>query len=893
MESHAGPGHTLVSGHTYAQAKAYFEFEAIGRLTVKGKEEAQEAYDLIRAGAVETRIGASVARGLTRFVGRTREQEALKEACDRVQSGTSQVVGIVGEAGVGKSRLLLEFRNMLPENDYTYLEGRCLQYGGSMAYLPILGILRSYFDIKDGEREITVRKRMKEKILRLDENLQHLILPFEEILSLTVDDKAYLQIDPKQRKMMAFDAVHDLFVRESQKRPLVLVIEDLHWIDRTSEELLDHLIGSLTNTRILLILLYRPEYTHQWGSKSCYGKIGVDQLSTNTSAELVQAILEGGEVAPELRELVLTRTGGNPLFVEELTQSLVENGTILRKDHQYVLTREASEIRVPDTIQGIIAARIDRVEEGLKGIMQVASVIGREFAFRILQSIMGMREELRSSLLNLQGLEFISEKQLFPELEYLFKHALTQEVAYNSLLLKRRKEIHEKIGKAIETLYPDSLEEYYDLLAYHYTRSHNKDKALEYLDLANRKAAKLSTMEEALAYYEEAMKLLDSLPESQANQERRISLLVNQWVVFELLLKFRAYQELLIRYERAAAGLKNQGLSGTFYARIGHCEWWFGHFRQSIQTLTKAVKLCEAAGNVEGAGYAYMMLQWNYLYIGDFDQVITLKENVVRAMEQWFDLRVFVWAVCPVSWAYTYSGRWDEAIKEGREAMRLAEEFSDNSLISFAAFTISVVYTVQGDMDQAVKYGDMAVETAPTPMDKLVAQAMLAFAWLRAGELQRGIETFEAQIPIFRSVGFRSSEIGFLIFLGEGYWRAGEYDKARQTVEEALELAEQCEYKIQIGYAHYLLGEIALKTNPSQAGDPQAGPCFEKAIAVFQEIKAENWLAVAYAGYGRFHKQQGNIAQAREYLNQALEIFERLGTLIEPDKVREDLAGLA
>ena len=259
--------------------------------------------------------------------------------------------------------------------------------------------------------------------------------------------------------------------------------------------------------------MYRPEYTHQWGSKSYYSKIGIDQLSAKTSAELVQVILEDGAVVPELKELILGRASGNPLYVEELTQSLLENGTIQKKDHEYVLARKPSEILVPDTIQGIIAARIDRVEENLKRIMQVASVIGREFAFRILQTIMGMREELKSQLLNLQGLEFISEKRLFPELEYIFKHALTQEVAYNSLLQKRRKEIHEKIGAAIEALYPDRLEEYYELLAYHYVRSDNKDKAFEYLDLANRKVAKLNAMEDAMVYFDDAMKILDTLPE--------------------------------------------------------------------------------------------------------------------------------------------------------------------------------------------------------------------------------------------------------------------------------------------------------------------------------------------------------------------------------------------
>ncbi|GAG51117.1 unnamed protein product, partial [marine sediment metagenome] len=229
-----------------------------------------------------------------------------------------------------------------------------------------------------------------------------------------------------------FEAIRDLLIRESQDRPLILVVEDLHWIDKTSEEFLTYLIGWLANACILLVLLYRPEYTHHWGSKSYYSQIGVDQLSTMTSAELVKSILEEGEVVPELKELILNRAAGNPLFMEEFTHTLLENGSIQKKDHQYVLTTKASDIQVPDTIQGIIAARMDRLEENLKRTMQVASVIGRDFAFRILNTITGMREELKYYLFNLQGLEFIYEKSLFPELEYIFRHALTQEVAYNS-----------------------------------------------------------------------------------------------------------------------------------------------------------------------------------------------------------------------------------------------------------------------------------------------------------------------------------------------------------------------------------------------------------------------------------------------------------------------------
>ena len=887
MEGMANPGWSMVSENTYTLSRDFFEFESLGRVEVKGKEELQEAYRLIKPSEVETRIEAAAARGLSKFIGRGREMETLKERFEKTQSGSGQVIGVVGEAGVGKSRLLLEMKNMLPHGEHTYLEGRCLHYGGSMAYLPILDILRSYFDIEEGDSESDIKEKIKEKVLRLDERLKTVLPPFQEILSLTVDDGAYLQLEPAVKKIRTFEAIRDLLVRVSETQPLVLAVEDLHWIDKTSEEFLNYLIDWLANTRILLILLYRPEYTHTWGSKSCYSKIGVDQLSTATSANLVRAILKGREVTQELKELILGRAGGNPLFVEEFTHSLVENGSIQYKKNEYMLTRKVSEIQLPDTIQGIIAARIDRVEEGLKRIMQVASVIGREFAFRILQSIMGMREELKYNLLNLQGLEFISEKRIFPELEYIFKHALTQEVAYSSLLQKRRKEIHESIGKAIESLYPERLEQYYGLLAYHYGRSHNKDKALQYNDLANRKAAKVCAMEDAKAYFDEAMTLLDTLPDSVENRERRTSLLVSNSIVFILLFRFPEYYELLIRYKPTAVGAGNQGLLGAFYQRMAHCEWWFGESDQALENVMKAVDLCEAAGDIEEAGIAYTSLQWIHYVRGSYDDAIGLKNDALRMLKEQFNLRWYVWALCAASVAYTFLGRWNEAVEEGHQALKMAEEYSDNSIISYAAFVISLVYSSKGDLNQAREYGEMAAEKAPTPVDKAWAQGILAFSWIRAGEPDRGIEVLENLIPMFRASRWALGESYHLTFIGEGYLLAGEFDKATKAFEEGLKIAERCGLRLWVARPHRLLGEVALETHLSKAASH-----FEESIAVCQEIKAENELALAYAGYGRFHKQQGNITQAREYLTQALEIFERLGTLIEPDKVREELAGL-
>jgi class 3 adenylate cyclase len=447
MQGLASPGSVLVSAHTHRLARDFFEFRALGEIPVKGKEKPQEAYELLGAGEVSTRLGVAQAKGLTRFVGRESAMASLLEAYDKAASGSGQVVGIVGEAGVGKSRLLLELRNRLAPDAFTYLEGRCLHFGGAMAYLPVLDMLRSYFGVKEGEQEAVVRKKMAERILTLDKKLEPTLTPLQDILSLKVEDEAYFKLEPKQRRERVFEAIRDLLIRESQEKPLILAVEDLHWIDKTTEEFLDYLMGWLPNARVLLILLYRPEYTHPWGSKSYFNRIGLDQLTLKSSTELVQAILEGGDVAPELRDMILNRAAGNPLFMEELTHSLLENGSIQRKDECFVLTRRPSELEIPDTIQGIIASRLDRLEENLKRITQVASVIGREFAFRILETITGMREGLKASLTNLQGMELIYEKQLFPELEYIFKHALTQEVAYNSPLVR-----HSNHGRA--GLYP-------------------------------------------------------------------------------------------------------------------------------------------------------------------------------------------------------------------------------------------------------------------------------------------------------------------------------------------------------------------------------------------------------------------------------------------------------
>ena len=453
--------------------------------------------------------------------------------------------------------------------------------------------------------------------------------------------------------------------------------------------------------------------------------------------------------------------------------------------------------------------------------------------------------------------------------------------------MKRRKEIHEKIGQAVEKLYSDRLEEYCELLAYHYVRSDNKEMAVEYLDRANRKAIKASAMGEAKAFFEEAMKLLDTLPDTEKNREMRISLLVNQSVVFFMLLKMTEYYEILTRYEVLATSFGNPGLLGAFYVRVGHCEYESGSLLKAIETEKKAAELCEAAGIAEDAGYAYMVGEYSYLFRGDLEQVLVWKDDALRKMDENFNLRWYVWAVACASLACACMGRWDEAVDLGQEALKTAEDFSDNSLVSFAGFCMCFAHNLKGDLGCAIKYGELAVQKAPTPFDKALAELFLSWTWCNAGESNKRIDFLAELTEGAKAISNMIIMLPSLMCLCEGYLLAGEYIRARQAGEELSKMADRCGSRLYLGWAYRLLGEIALKTNADEATSH-----FEKAICIYQSIKAKNFLALAYSGMGRFHKQQGNTAQAREYLTNALEIFERLGTFIEPDKVRKELAEL-
>jgi class 3 adenylate cyclase/tetratricopeptide (TPR) repeat protein len=926
MQQLALPGTIYVTEATYRDVKERFQWRARGPQTVKGKTAPLPVYELLGERDVKSPFDVAAQRGLTRFVGRYPELHQLLALWEQAKGGQGQVVSVVGEAGIGKSRLAYELKARLAQDDTRYIEGSCFTYGEVISYLPFLEIVRAFCALEGRSTAAEVKQQIGQRLAALQLDPAPVAPYLQNLFAVPVEDEQFAKLTGQVIRQRTVEALTTLVVAEARHQPCVLILEDVHWIDTASEGVLMALVEAMLAVPLLLVLVYRPEYLQAWTEKAHHTQIALGRLPSASSVEMVRSILTkpyatrvaleplspaqstalaqdllGTATIPtELEYLITTKTDGNPLFVEELTRSLMESGDLARQSGHYVFTRPLEALDIPATVQGVLLARIDRLHDELKEVLRVASVIGRVFHHPLLAHVLGTMRDVAVSgpwldevLRHLEELEFVYLTSVSPQREYSFKHVLTQEAVYSTVLGPRQEEYHARIGQAYEVLYPDHLEEYYELLAYHYTHSGKKDKAVAYLDLASQKAAKANAMEESKAYFDTAMQILDTLPDTEEHQRRRISLLVNQYIVMLLLYKCVEYYELAIRYEPMAVRLGDPRLLGAFYGRLGHCEYSVdGRFDQSIELLTKAAALCEASGSAEDAGMAYTALIWDYLLKGNYEQAVALKAQVLRKNEQHFSPRWYAWAFAGTCLAYAQMGRWEPAVADGEQELRIAEEFSDNSAISFAAWNLAMVYVYKGDPMRAIEYGELGVEKAPTPGDKVWAQGALACAWCRYGEPRKGFEILTQVVAISRATRFRPPEI-FTLFLGEGYWRAGEYDNAWHTLTACLDVVEPCGARFYTGSAYRLLGELALESNPAQAREPLAAPYFEQSITILRDINAENELALAYAGYGRLQKHRGEQVHAEASLTQALAIFERLGTLREPTKVRQLLTELA
>src|SRR5215468_10173045 len=444
MEQLATPGTVRLTGETLRLAEGYVEVRSLGPIPVKGLSDPIEIFELTGAGHARTRLQAAALRGLTRFVGRDAEIEHLRRVLGQAGAGRGQVVAIVGEAGVGKSRLTYEFTHSHRVQDWLILEASSVSYGKATSYLPVIDLLKGYFKIDDRDTHREMRDKVMGRVLGLDRALEPLLPPLLALLDVPVDDATWQTLDAPQRRQRTLDAVKRLLLRESQIQPLLVVFEDLHWIDGETQALLDNLVDSLGSARLLLLVNYRPEYQHGWSGKTAYSQMRLDALVAESAGELLDALLGDDLGLTPLKQLLVKR--GNPFFLEETVRTLVETKALEGSRGRYRLTQPLQALQVPATVQTILAARIDRLAAEDKHLLQTASVVGKDVPFALLQAIAGLPDEaLRGGLGRLRSAEFLYETGLFPDLEYAFKHALTHEVTYGSLLQERRRTLHREL----------------------------------------------------------------------------------------------------------------------------------------------------------------------------------------------------------------------------------------------------------------------------------------------------------------------------------------------------------------------------------------------------------------------------------------------------------------
>ena len=710
MEQLATPGSILLTAATLRLVEGLVRVTALGPVPVKGLTDPVEVFELVEASAIRRRLQAAATRGLTRFVGRETELVALQQALAQAEAGQGQVVALVGEAGVGKSRLVYELVHSHRTQGWLVLESASVSYGKATPYFPVIDLLKRSCHLENRDEPRTVRAKVTGPVLTLDEALQDTMPVLLALLDVLPEDSPFLTLDPLQRRQRTLDALTRMLLRESQVQPLLLVFEDLHWIDTETQALLDSLVERLPTARLLLLVNYRPEYQHGWGSKTYYTQLRLDPLPPVSAEAFLQALLGADPSLAPLQQLLIARTQGNPFFLEESVRTLVETGVLVGERSASRLAQPVESLQMPATVQAILAARIDRLPPEEKRLLQTAAVIGTEVPWSLLHAIAEAPEEaLHRGLGQLQATEFLYETSLFPEHAYTFKHALTHEVAYNSLLQERRRALHTRIVEAIEGLSADRLTEQVERLAYHALRGEVWDKALAYCRQAGARAATRSAYREAVAYFEQALTAIGHLPAHRETLEQAIDLRLDIRSALLRLGALGAIRDHLREAEALATALDDQRRLGWISAYMTNAVIGTSDQDRAVECGQRALAMATASGDFALEMMATFTLGLYYNLLGNYRQAVHYhRKNAEALVGEWLYERLdeaglpSVWCRAWLVRSLAELGDFSEGNTQGAEGMRLAETVEQPFALSGAYLGIGFLHLRQGHLHQAI-----------------------------------------------------------------------------------------------------------------------------------------------------------------------------------------------
>ncbi len=862
MEGLATPGSTVVSEYTHQLAEGYFEFKDLGAAKIKGVSEPLRIYELLGVGALRTRLQVSATRGLSRFVGRKKEIEHLKQVREQATNGQGQIVGVMGEPGVGKSRLFHEFK-ALSEQHCLVLETFCVAHGRGHAYLPLIELLKNYFQIRPQDDERALHEKVAGRVVALERALEDGLPYLLSLLGHSEFTAALQQMDPHIRQQRSFDTIKRLLLRESLTQPVVLIFEDLQWLDDGTQAFLDALSESLATAPMLLLTNYRPEYRHEWGSKTYYSQLRLDALGMEDAKELLAALLDeanwpvtAASLEP-LKQLILEKTEGTPFFMEEMVRTLFDQGVLVRGMGGISLTRPLAEVHIPATVQGVLAGRIDQLGAAEKALLQTAAVIGREFSLSLLTQVTQEAEETLVPVLSrLQTAEFIYEQPAFPEVEYTFKHALTQDVSYNSLVSERRQDVHARTAQAIESLFHAQLNDRrLRELAYHSAHSGNTKKAVEYYQRAGEMALKQSAYTEAIRDLNHALDLLPALPPAPDRPQQELTLLISLGSCL-MATKGYAAPEVERVYSRARELSHTIGdLPQKFPVLFGL--WRFhlvrGEYAAAGEVIEKLRCLSECMPGSQQFLPAQQALGLTAFRLGEFADA---RAHLERSVDM-YDPSVHgpenaqgvigqdpgVSSLAFLAWMLWHLGYPDQALQRSQEAITRAREMSHPYSLVFALHFGTAVYRFrrEGALAQTQAEGVVALASEQGfPYFQAAGTYLRGWALAEQGHVEEGIADMLEGQRIWQESGIR--QLGQLsLLLAEAY---GKVDRVQDGLAVLIEAEAEMDKSNEKWWQAELLrtrGELFLTaTNGPDQNRPEAAACFQRAIQTAQTQQAKS-----------------------------------------------------
>ena len=875
MEQLANPGSIVVSEYTRKLTEGYFELKSLGAAEIKGVEEPLNVYEVLGAGPLRTRLQVSTRRGLSRFVGRQSELDRMSRALDQAKAGHGQIVGVMGEPGLGKSRLFYEFK-LTSQSECLVLEAVSVSHGKASPYLPIIELLKTYFQIEPSDAERIRKEKITGRVLTLDRSLEETLPYLFSLLGIEAPDTSLQQMDAQIRRRRTFEALKKLFLRESLNQPLIVVFEDLHWIDTETQGFLDTLSESVASVQLLLLANYRPEYRHEWGSKTYYTQLRLAPLGKAEAEELLTSLLGNSVSLTALKPLILEKTEGTPFFMEEVVQTLAEERALRGERGSYSLETTPTALHISPTVQGVLAARIDRLSAEEKALLQQLAVIGRQFPVSLVKQVVPQSEaELYRVLSSLQAKEFLYEQPAFPEVEYLFKHALTQDVAYGTVLHEQRKAQHEKTGRALEALYAESLDEYYGALAYHYSRSENTEKAVTYLQLAGQQALQRSANVEAIRYLTQGLDLLAALPATVDTQQRELQLHLTLGPAF-MATKGYGAPEVMRAYGRARELSEQLGdpvqqftvLRSLYTFYLVHADL------PTLQELTEQLlQLAERVAAAPLLSEAYSVAGWTHFEYGQMRPALAALEHSLALYDPGYST-VLRWGLdsgvmirSELAWLSWMCGYPDQARTHTQQALARAQTLSHPGSSADAMTYAAVVHhwrrephaaqaLIDALMPLTVEHGFLFWEGW--------AQLLQGGVFVERGEGERGISQLQKGWARFAATEAKWGQAYFFTLLAEGYRKVGRLADGLSALSEALAHVETTQERFYEAELYRLKGELVLEQAPENWSAGEAA--FQRALAIARQQEAKSWELRAATSLTRLWQSQGKTTEAHDLL---------------------------